>query len=83
MGMSYRGSEGTIFVTHAPESEGAPEELTISVFGSPALVAGVKELIQRGAQTWADAPAAVKGLADLVTSGQLMQDYENMTGEKK
>lgn len=46
-------------------------------------VDGFKTLIQRGAQTWADAPAGIKRLADLVTNEMEMQDYASMSGEKK
>ena len=34
-----------------------------------------QELIQRGANHWVDAPPSIKELADLVTSGKVMQDY--------
>jgi len=33
-------------------------------------------LIQRGANLWPDAPPAMKRLADLVTNGKVMQDYD-------
>jgi len=33
-------------------------------------------LVQRGANLWPDAPPAMKRLADLVTSGKVMQDYD-------
>lgn len=39
-----------------------------------------KTLIQRGAQTWADAPASIKEAADLITSGKIMQDYRTLPG---
>ena len=35
-----------------------------------------KELIQRGANLWPDAPWQIKELADLITSGQVMQNYQ-------
>jgi hypothetical protein len=42
-----------------------------------------QELIQRGAQTFADASAEIKICADEITNGKAMQDYSNMSGEKK
>ena len=76
--MKVQGPEGRIFVDDVPEQAGMPAELTISVFGSPALIEGVKELLQRGANLWPDAMPEVKGLADLVTNGRLMQEYEGV-----
>lgn len=37
-----------------------------------------KELIQRGANLWPDAPPAIKSLADMVTNGKEMQPYFQM-----
>ncbi len=34
-----------------------------------------QELVQRGINLWPDAPPQIKEFADLVTSGQIMQDY--------
>lgn len=76
--MKLQGPEGKIWVHDIPESDGIPDSLEISVYGSPALVAGVKELLQRGANLWPDAMPEVKGLADLVTNGRLMQEYEGV-----
>jgi hypothetical protein len=39
---------------------------------------GFKELVQRGANLWPDAPASIKSFADIVTNGQVMQDYNNL-----
>lgn len=75
MATMFQGTEGKVFVEEVPEAAGLPAELTISVFGSPWLVEQMKVLIQRGAATWSEAPAEIKGLADLVTSGRVMQDY--------
>jgi len=36
-----------------------------------------QELIQRGANLWPDAPASIKRLADLITSGKIMQEYHD------
>lgn len=35
-----------------------------------------KQLIQRGANLWPDAPAEIKEFADLITTGKVMQDYK-------
>lgn len=44
-----------------------------------------QQLIQRGAQTWSDAPPAMKELADMVTNGQVLQNYwdQNKDLQKK
>ena len=34
-----------------------------------------QELIQRGANLWPDAPANIKRIADMITSGVVMQTY--------
>jgi hypothetical protein len=34
-----------------------------------------KELIQRGANLWPDAPPEIKSFADLITNGEVLQDY--------
>lgn len=82
MSIKYKGSEGQVFVEDVPEQLGMPAELTISVFGSPWLIERVRELIQRGANLWPDAPAEIKGLADLVTTSKIMQDYTTQPGTK-
>ena len=46
-------------------------------------LAGFKELIQRGANLWPDAPASIKEFADLVTSGTIRQDYYKQTNTAK
>lgn len=76
--MKIEGPEGRIWVEDIEEQCGMPAELSITAFGSPALVAGIKELLQRGANLWPDAMPEVKGLADLVTNGKLMQEYEGV-----
>jgi hypothetical protein len=45
------------------------------VIDSPQSIARFKELVQRGANLWPDAPAEIKETADLITSGQILQDY--------
>jgi len=42
-----------------------------------------QELIQRGANLWPDAPDYIKRAADLLTTGKVMQDYENKSGENR
>lgn len=56
-----------------PSSHSDTLLLTISDESLPAF----RELIQRGANLWPDAPPEIKQLADLVTSGQVMQDYSS------
>lgn len=41
---------------------------------------GFQELVQRGTNLWPDAPVEIKEFADLVTSGQVMQDYRKLAG---
>lgn len=82
--MKVEGPEGRIFVEDFPEShDNSIAELNILVYGSPALIAAVKELVHRGANLWPDALPEIKGLADLVTNGKQMQDYGNLSSEKK
>lgn len=77
--MKIKGPEGSIWVYDYPEDDnGGEAALEISVNGSPGLIAAVKELMQRGANLWPDAMPEVKGLADLVTNGKLMQEYEGV-----
>lgn len=59
-----------------------PDTMTVLIEGAESLE-GFKALVQRGAQTWADAPAEIKTVADLITNGQEMQPYASMSGEKK
>lgn len=35
-----------------------------------------QELVQRGANLWPNAPPEIKAFADLVTTGQVLQDYK-------
>ena len=37
-------------------------------------------LVQRGANLWPDAPPEIKKFADLITSGEILQDYNAQTG---
>lgn len=46
-----------------------------TIFISVESKAAFKELVQRGANIWPDAPAEIKILADLVTNGTVFQDY--------
>lgn len=43
-------------------------------------LAAFKELIQRGANLWPDAPPAIKHFADIITNGEVLQDYERQAG---
>lgn len=43
-----------------------------------------KQLVQRGANLWPDAPPEIKEFADLVTNGTVLQDYRGQdTSQKK
>jgi hypothetical protein len=53
------------------------EDLIDIVVTSPESIAAFKELIQRGANLWPDAPAEIKEFADLITNGQILQDYRS------
>jgi hypothetical protein len=44
-------------------------------------VSNFKDLVQRGANLWPDAPASIKEFADKVTNGTVLQDYKSQ--EKK
>lgn len=51
-----------------------PYEIHLAIYGDSR--EAFKELIQRGANLWPDAPPEIKELADLITSdGRVMQDY--------
>lgn len=45
-------------------------------------VAAFKELIHRGANLWPDAPPAIKQLADLLSHGKILQDYQHQDTSK-
>lgn len=36
-----------------------------------------QELVQRGANLWPDAPAKIKEIADMITSGKILQEYRD------
>lgn len=38
-----------------------------------------RELVQRGANLWPDAPASIKSFADFITNGKEMQPYASLT----
>lgn len=40
-----------------------------------------KQLIQRGANLWPDAPPEIKEFADLITNGKVLQDYRAQAGQ--
>ena len=62
-------------------SYGLPS-ISIDIFGKDS-VKSFKELIQRGANLWPDAPPEIKELADLVTNGKILQDYHGQDTSKK
>lgn len=53
---------------------------SITVTGD-ADIAAFKQLIQRGANLWPDAPPEIKEFADLVTTGQVQQNYRAQVGQ--
>lgn len=48
-------------------------------------LAAFKQLVQRGANLWPDAPPEIKEFADLVTNGSILQDYrgQDISSTKK
>ena len=42
-----------------------------------------KNLIQRGANLWPDAPPEIKEFADLVTNGRVLQDYHAQNKDQR
>lgn len=52
------------------------------VLDSAQSIARFKELVQRGANLWPDAPAEIKEAADLITNGTILQDYRGQDTSK-
>lgn len=52
------------------------------VIDSAQSIARFKELIQRGSNLWPDAHHEIKETADLLTSGQILQDYRSQDTSK-
>lgn len=69
-----------MIVTHINTEE--YNTIILHIHGEKSL-ASFKELIQRGANLWPDAPAEIKELADLVTNGTILQDYRGQDTSKK
>lgn len=42
-----------------------------------------KVLVQRGSNLWPDAPPKIKEFADLVTNGEVLQDYRSQDTSQK
>jgi len=76
-----RTTDNLIHVNEYPPEVGADACIALTIYG-PANVQQFKELIQRGSNTGADLSASMKELADLVTSGKIMQDYSQFTPSK-
>lgn len=72
--LNYEGTEFRVQKTDVGD---------ISVSCSSALAPEFKKLVQRGINLWPDAPAEIKRLADVVTVGQVMQDYQDDVPETK
>jgi hypothetical protein len=47
---------------------------TVRIVGAESLDA-FKQLVQRACNTWTDAPPEIKEFADMVTNGQIFQNY--------
>lgn len=45
--------------------------------------AAFAQLIQRGSNLWPDAPPAIKEFADLVTTGKVLQKYEEQNKDQR
>jgi hypothetical protein len=52
-----------------------PKIVTCIIFISDNSEQAFKELVQRGANLWPDAPPEIKSFADLITNGEVLQDY--------
>lgn len=68
-------------VTYMIEIYSSPNLQTI-VIDSAQSIARFKELIQRGSNLWPDAHHEIKETADLLTSGQILQDYRSQDTSK-
>ncbi len=67
----------SVTVKHYPKLNTLPESFVLLIHGD-AEVAAFKQLVQRGSNCWDTAPASIKELADLVTTGQVMQNYTDL-----
>lgn len=56
-------------------TQSSTEHQYFAVFVSGDDIKPFQELVQRGANLWPDAPPSIKELADLVTSGKILQNY--------
>ena len=56
-----------------------PVELTVRITEKED-IEKFKELVQRATNLWPDAPPAIKEFADVVTSGNSLQDYYAQAG---
>lgn len=63
----------TIRLTRLEEDINVPQPVIIRV--DTASWKAFQELVQRGANLWPDAPAAIKRFADDVTTGHAQQSY--------
>jgi len=57
----------------------SPNSDTLIITVSDDSVSAFRELIQRGANLWPAAPPEIKELADLITSGKILQDYRSQS----
>lgn len=70
--MHYWTSDSKSFVSYEPRQDTA----VLNLYIREEHFAKFKELIQRGANLWPDAPPYIKELADIITNdGTIQQDY--------
>ena len=53
----------------------------VVVVDSPESLAAFSQMVNRGVQTWTDAPTEIKEFADEVISGKHMQNYRFLNNE--
>ena len=61
----------------------ADGEAFVIMVDTPESIAQFKELIQRGANLWPDAQPEIKEFADLITNGEVFQDYHAQAKDKQ
>jgi len=61
----------------------ADGEACVIMVDTPESIAQFKELIQRGANLWPDAQPEIKEFADLITNGEVFQDYHAQAKDKQ
>jgi hypothetical protein len=54
----------------------------VTIILTDASVARFKQLVQRGTNLWPDAHPEIKEVADILTTGQILQDYHGQDTSK-